>query len=382
MSVCACVSLAFSLNVAQSAVHLPTPSGPNAIGTEIFSLVDSTRKDLFGPNLDAKRPLGVQVWYPAVKTSTGAQVPYFQPAVLDEMESANFQGVRHSTLQAWERLLTHAKPNAAIDGAQPHPLAIFSPGFGMPRSFYTSLVEDMASHGWIVAVIDHPYAGITVVSDGRVLTSKQDADHRPDAASRRVGSMSLDQSFVLNAINDGKSQISKFRSSIDSKRIVVLGHALGGSASLETALRDSRFAGAADLGGSVFGRVENEGLGKRSLIFLDQPVAARPSRAVELERAQKAEWDQVIGKTEGGSDIALVRIDGASHFSFTDAPFVAPQLVASGPSGSVLRADRMLKVIGSTLDSFFLHCFAGDTGTQMVSNDLQFPEETFEIIHK
>ena len=102
MSVFACVSLAFSLNVAQSAVHLPTPSGPNAIGTEIFSLVDSTRKDLFGPNLDAKRPLGVQVWYPAVKTSTGAQVPYFQPAVLDEMESANFQGVRHSTLQAWE----------------------------------------------------------------------------------------------------------------------------------------------------------------------------------------------------------------------------------------------------------------------------------------
>ncbi len=49
----------------------------------------------------------------------------------------------------------------AFAGAPPqrgrHPLVVLSPGFSLPRSSLTSLAEDLASRGYVVAAIDHTY---------------------------------------------------------------------------------------------------------------------------------------------------------------------------------------------------------------------------------
>ncbi|MFB9835147.1 alpha/beta hydrolase [Actinoallomurus acaciae] len=49
----------------------------------------------------------------------------------------------------------------AYAGAAPahgwHPLVVLSPGFSLPRSSLTSLGEDLASQGYVVAGIDHTY---------------------------------------------------------------------------------------------------------------------------------------------------------------------------------------------------------------------------------
>ncbi len=37
------------------------------------------------------------------------------------------------------------------------PLIVLSPGFTMPRSTLTALAEDLASHGYVVAGVDHTY---------------------------------------------------------------------------------------------------------------------------------------------------------------------------------------------------------------------------------
>jgi dienelactone hydrolase len=47
------------------------------------------------------------------------------------------------------------------------PVVIFLPGFGAPRAFYTSLVTHVASHGWVVLAVDHPYeAPVFELADG------------------------------------------------------------------------------------------------------------------------------------------------------------------------------------------------------------------------
>src|SRR6476646_138342 len=50
------------------------------------------------------------------------------------------------------------------------PVVLFSPGFGAERELYAGLIEDLASHGYIVVAIDHPHdAGIVEFPDGRVV---------------------------------------------------------------------------------------------------------------------------------------------------------------------------------------------------------------------
>src|SRR5690606_18064979 len=49
------------------------------------------------------------------------------------------------------------------------PLVVLSPGFTQPVSTLTSLAEDLASRGYVVAGIDHPYEShATPLADGRI----------------------------------------------------------------------------------------------------------------------------------------------------------------------------------------------------------------------
>ena len=61
------------------------------------------------------------------------------------------------------------RPGRCISAACP--LVVLSPGFTSPRSTLTALAEDLASHGYVVAGIDHTYEShATAFPDGRVTT--------------------------------------------------------------------------------------------------------------------------------------------------------------------------------------------------------------------
>ena len=53
------------------------------------------------------------------------------------------------------------------------PLVVLSPGFTSPRSTLTALAEDLASHGYVVAGIEHTYESFaTAFPDGRATTCR------------------------------------------------------------------------------------------------------------------------------------------------------------------------------------------------------------------
>ena len=63
---------------------------------------------------------------------------------------------------------------------------MFSHGFGSAASSYTALVEDLASHGYAVLSVVHPYEVTAVtLADGKVI-SLFDADGKPSPAFRAV----------------------------------------------------------------------------------------------------------------------------------------------------------------------------------------------------
>ena len=66
---------------------------------------------------------------------------------------------------------------AAISNAVPlhraggWPVVLFSTGYGIERQLYTGLVEDLASHGYVVVAIDHPHdANIVSFPDGHTVS--------------------------------------------------------------------------------------------------------------------------------------------------------------------------------------------------------------------
>src|SRR5436309_1101597 len=130
---------------ASTYLTLPAPTGADAVGVTALRFVDGSRVDRFAPTRRA-RELSVHVWYPAAGGGT-ARTPYFAPQVA--ALNAKEVGIPVSVFAA---LTTRARTDAR---AQPgrHPVVLFSPGFGAESALYTLLVEDLASHGYVVLAL-------------------------------------------------------------------------------------------------------------------------------------------------------------------------------------------------------------------------------------
>ena len=115
------------------------------MGTETFVVTDAAR--------DGRR-IPVQLWYPADRRSARKSRParYALPATsaaLAELLAVPVEDVAAIKTNAF------AGPDLARTRRR-LPVVLFSPGFGVSRLFYSGLAADLASHGYLVAVLEHP----------------------------------------------------------------------------------------------------------------------------------------------------------------------------------------------------------------------------------
>src|ERR1700741_277657 len=147
---------------------LPEPTGPYPVGVTSLWLTDASRPDPWAAGVNV-RELMVSLGYPAMQ-SDGRRARYMTPAESElQLTSRGITGVPPDTLST-------TRINAAVDatpaGRQRElPLVVLSPGFTNSRGTLTALAEDLASHGYVVAGIDHTYESYaTAFPDGRVTT--------------------------------------------------------------------------------------------------------------------------------------------------------------------------------------------------------------------
>jgi len=134
--------------------YLPEPTGPYPAGTASVWLTDTSRPDPWASGVNA-RELMISLWYPAVP-SEGRQAQYMTPAESGlQLTSRGITSIPPDTLSTVQ---TNAISDARPAGRQHSlPLVVLSPGFTNSRSTLTALAEDLASHGYVVAGIDHTY---------------------------------------------------------------------------------------------------------------------------------------------------------------------------------------------------------------------------------
>ncbi|MEV4374538.1 alpha/beta hydrolase [Nonomuraea sp. NPDC049637] len=337
---------------------LPAPTGDQPVGTTALYLKDASRPDPWNLDVDA-RELKVTLWYPT-KQRDGQRAPYMTPRESElTLKSLGITGVPDDTLS---KTRTNAIKDAEPAGRK-LPLVVLSPGFTKPMSTLTSLAEDLASRGYVVAGIDHTYESYaTTLSDGRVaecLACDSDAD--PGFGTGVVQGRAADVSFVLDQLPsqwDGSDRI-------DRSRIAMAGQSIGGAGAMAAMVKDSRVRAGIDMDGTTYARIPKSGF-SRPFMFLGSPQHIPGGRDTSWDR----DWKLLTGWKR------WIVLSGAEHQSFTDGPLLAGALGIK-PTYGILPAARAAELTRTYVAAFLDQHLKSQRQPLMDKPSSRYPEVKF-----
>ena len=191
--------------------ELPAPTGRYPIGTTTWRVIDASRAETFGAPGEY-RNVEVLAWYPAAAGAGSTAAPYLREGLVEVRSYAKLLRVPDDTFDALARVRTHATVDAPL-AASPRrfPVLLFSGGFTGIPSYATALLEELASRGYIVLDIVHPYElTAATLADGRVV-SMLDAAGAPRAAIREVFDEWAPEEKTVAAVTSAASRDEQIR---------------------------------------------------------------------------------------------------------------------------------------------------------------------------
>ncbi|GAA2188328.1 alpha/beta hydrolase [Micromonospora lupini] len=137
---------------------LPPPSGSHDVGVRRIRLVDHDRRDPWRP--DSDRTLMVDVHYPADAGPRSLAHYAVAPATTEFGSLARAPGEEQRLGLVADDVnwmfRTHSH-EWAPPASGSFPVLVGSPPPGVMRTAYTGVAEELASHGYVVISIDHPF---------------------------------------------------------------------------------------------------------------------------------------------------------------------------------------------------------------------------------
>jgi len=335
-------------------VVLPEPTGPYAVGRMEYDWTDQARTDPLAPRAGTKRELVVWAWYPAQHVPGARPAPYLPQkwAQLTDKQHAFF-GL--PTSQSSDSIQTHSVDRAPpVPGTAYCPVLIFEPGLGILPTLYTTLMEDLASRGYVIFAITPTYSSDVVFPDGRVVEATPagtlNTNANAQAASDQlVDIWSQDVVFVMNQLarlNTTPGNVWNRR--LDLARLGVFGHSFGGAAAAQVCHLDARCKAGINLDGDLAGDVMQAGLTRPFMVIQHDMGSCSDSECNSFQREIQA-----ILRTVPRGEAYHLSIKDTRHFNFTDyAVHFGPFLHLLGLLGSIDGA-RGLQITRAYVLAFF-----------------------------
>lgn len=333
---------------AEAGIELPRPAGRYAVGTQTLHLSDHRRRDPWVPS--APRELMVSVRYPAHAGSSAPAAYTTEEEARLLLEARGLAGVVPAATVSGVR--THARVDARPVYGR-FPLVLLSPGFSMPRSTLTTLADDLASRGYVVAAVDHAHESVgTAFPGGRVLTCLACERVATDVERAQVAAgRAQDLSFVIDRLTTlrAPSRTIQGRMSFpfalmaDPRRIGVAGHSIGGAAAAAVMQRDRRVRAGVNLDGNFFAPLAGAGLGGRPFMMMGASATHGPV-------SPGSDWREAWTRLDGWK--RWLTVAGAEHFTFTDLPVLADRLGLSDPAAP-LPGERAWQLTRDYTAAFF-----------------------------
>lgn len=233
------------------------------------------------------------------------------------------------------------------------PLVVFSHGaFGYYESNYSTYAE-LVSNGYTVASINHPYhAFFDTSSYGRLITAdpeilqkttefngKDMSDEEFTLSHKWLKLRTDDMNFVVDTLKQEATGSDEILGMINTDKIGLMGHSLGGAASAELGRQRNDIAAVIDIDGTLIG---DELAFKDGVVINNDEPYPIPMLDIfgenHYNEAQKyADWYVNLRIAEYSPNVRNVVMKGAGHLNLTDLPLFSPALAKMLGTGSVDR---------------------------------------------
>jgi predicted dienelactone hydrolase len=248
---------------------------------------------------------------------------------------------------------------------------------------YTSLAEDLASHGYVVVSFDAPYRTVVMpFPDGRVTirSGRDNVESMPHAEAERFANRLMiawigDMKFVLDRLQQLNTDdaTGRFKGKLNMQEIGIAGHSLGGATAAQFCHDDDRCKAGIDIDGIPFGNVIEQGLHQPFFFIMSDHSKEAGAEA----RSVKNDIESIYNKTPDG-ERWQVTIIGANHFSFSDQMLTKSSIVVSilqrlGMFGA-LEKRRGLAVTGACVHTFFDVYLKGAPSKELGNLPTLYPE--------
>lgn len=389
-----CLACGSALAILLPVFQLPEPTGKFEVGALTLSMVDETRPETFTAAPDDKRELAVRVWYPASPSDGDEPVswqenPRLGPALAQEA------GLPPFVFDYFSLVRSHAYRNVPLAGRD-HPVLVYSHGYGQGwASQNTSLMEELASNGYVVFSVTHTYeALITTFPEGRTVPRdetryrtfyKESGKSYPlekrywsttdpaekaeafeelrDATPVWQGSLDIwtqDSAFVVNELEKMDRGDGQFAGMLDTSRLGVFGHSFGGATAARFCLADGQCKAGLNMDGSQF----------------DDPrdwKGPNPPFMMVSSGDNPGMNGDLIRHSEGPT--YQLTVGGSAHGDFTDFTLVSPAFRWAGYLGRTSGA-HMAHLTNAYVLAFFDRHLRSKDSRLLESGSPRYPEAT------
>jgi predicted dienelactone hydrolase len=357
----------------------PPLTGSFPVGVRSYFWIDETREEMFTTDPADKRHVFVMVWYPAVKEPNAQAAPYIQhPEMYDA--SAGLSRFAH-----WQ---TNSFLEAPLSAAMTtYPVILFSHGRKADCFSATFLMEQLASHGYVVFSIGHTFFnGIEIFPDGyrpvrdffpkmEEVNSQNDSYQKFSEFVQRytIQPLGEDTQFVLDQVERlSQSEGTFFYNRLDPERTGICGWSIGGVNAAHMCSRQKRLKAGINFDGTLNSMVAPNGIAQPFLIVKgDHPAPCSPNEEFE-------KMVEMIGTYERNflarsKQCFRIHIAGARHTNFSDMPLYGEE--AEGEVDTKLCHEIITRIALA----FFDHYVLGKKGIDLKQLVDSYPEVTFEL---
>lgn len=264
-------------------------------------LADPSRADPLNPG--RPYPLMASIWYPARDADRFPTAPWMISGVFQAWLAA--AGFPPTSLPVPGGSGHVGAP--VQRGRRPRPIVLFSHGAHDHRADTTTVVQELASHGYIVVTADHTYDAFTEFPGGPVLSPDPDFPADP-------GDFAADAPFLLDCLQaiaagrnpdlDRRPLPDGLSAALDLDRVGMFGWSKGGTATALATLADDRIRAGLSFDGPMEPTITAD-LAKPFMMMTAVYTRAADPDAQEF-------WTHLLGWRR------CLQLNGAEHLAFTD----------------------------------------------------------------
>lgn len=382
------IGVSICLSLYLPVFNLPKPDGLYEVGTQTLHFIDDDRAEIFTENHRDKRELMVQVWYPAGHVNhkkSSLLFPEDKTVFKKYMQaySQNFK-LPEFAFDYWRYIRSNSYEDAEIrPTAQPYPLVLISHGMGTGRVLHTSQAENLASHGFIVAAIDHTYSTTaTAFPDGRVtgFETVLTGDNFYDKGSRIGKVWTQDVKFVISRfkkMNSGSIR-SIFEGKVDVNNIGMMGHSFGGATAFNALYLNDDIRAGINMDGTLYELKNREHINKPFLFmqagdFIDNVKKYKNKKGLRDKIANELSIMENVKQHEG----SVIYVEGAAHYNFTDLQLFSDLIQLTGMTGKI-NGKRGAFITNQYVLDFFNKHLKESGGNLVDEPNAQYPEVKFQ----